>query len=168
MLELVRDFVNTYDVENDADRLDLPQALTAWLHERALIAPGDTATPGDLTTARTLREALRAALRRDGTAPEPPELPLTIRFGATPRPVPIEGGVRGALAAIAAATVDPGWNRLKVCAEESCEWAFIDHSKNRSRSWCSMKVCGNRTKTRAYRARKHGSRHPQGSNTDTV
>ncbi|MFI6181955.1 hypothetical protein ACIA8R_40950 [Nonomuraea sp. NPDC051191] len=31
-----------------------------------------------------------------------------------------------------------------------------------------MRVCADRTKTRAYRARKRGSRRLQGSNTDTV
>nr|WP_090759283.1 CGNR zinc finger domain-containing protein [Nonomuraea maritima] len=38
----------------------------------------------------------------------------------------------------------------------------------RSWAWCSMRVCGNRTETRAYRARKQGSRRLLGSNTDTV
>ncbi|MGW2158652.1 CGNR zinc finger domain-containing protein [Nonomuraea sp. NPDC001699] len=50
----------------------------------------------------------------------------------------------------------------------TCQRAFIDTSGNRSRSWCSMRVCADRTKTRAYRARKRGSRRLQGSNTDTV
>ncbi|MER6514442.1 CGNR zinc finger domain-containing protein [Nonomuraea sp. NPDC001636] len=45
---------------------------------------------------------------------------------------------------------------------------FSDVAGNRSRSWCSMPVCGDTTKTRAYRAGKRGSRHLQGSNTDTV
>jgi predicted RNA-binding Zn ribbon-like protein len=80
----------------------------------------------------------------------------------------MNGGVRGALAAIAASVTGASWNRLKVCAEDTCQWAFVDASRNRSRSWCSMRVCGNRTKTRAYRARKQGSRPPQGRNTDTV
>ncbi|MGH2778535.1 MAG: CGNR zinc finger domain-containing protein, partial [Actinomycetota bacterium] len=31
--------------------------------------------------------------------------------------------------------------------------AFYDHSKNRSGKWCTMRVCGNRAKTRAYRER---------------
>jgi predicted RNA-binding Zn ribbon-like protein len=43
---------------------------------------------------------------------------------------------------------------MKACADDECEWAFYDSSKNRSRTWCSMEVCGNRAKTRAYRARR--------------
>jgi predicted RNA-binding Zn ribbon-like protein len=56
--------------------------------------------------------------------------------------------------AVLGAHADGTWPRLKVCSEDTCQWAFIDSSKNRSRSWCSMRVCGNRTKTRAYRARR--------------
>ncbi|MFI6498573.1 CGNR zinc finger domain-containing protein [Nonomuraea typhae] len=167
MLELVRDFVNTYDVETDADELTSPAELALWLRERGLAAEGDRAGDDDLTTAIALREALRAGLRRAAPV-DLPGVALRVTIDGTPRLTPMSAGVPGGLAAIAAAVLDPGWERLKVCSEGTCQWAFIDASKNRSRSWCSMKVCGNRTKTRAYRARKHGSRRLQGSNTDTV
>ncbi|MFI7462635.1 CGNR zinc finger domain-containing protein [Nonomuraea sp. NPDC049377] len=45
---------------------------------------------------------------------------------------------------------------------------LVDRLGNRSGSWWSMRVCGDNSKTRAYRARKRGSRRLQGSNTDTV
>lgn len=166
--ELVRDFVNTFDVEAQTDELSSPADLALWLRERDLISPRDRATDDDLSTAHALREGLRAALRRE--AAQLPALPLyvQVREGEVPELVAAGGGVRGGLAAIASAAVGAAWDRLKVCAEGTCQWAFIDSSKNRSRSWCSMRVCGNRTKTRAYRARKRGSRPLQGSNTDTV
>ncbi|GAA3701788.1 CGNR zinc finger domain-containing protein [Nonomuraea antimicrobica] len=165
--ELVRDFVNTFDVEAQADELSSPAELALWLRDRGLAGPGDRATDDDLHAAHHLREGLRAALRRE-EAPLP-ALPLQVRVRAEgPELVPAADGVRGGLAGIAAAAVSASWDRLKVCAEGTCQWAFIDSSKNRSRSWCSMRVCGNRTKTRAYRARKRGSRRLQGSNTDTV
>jgi predicted RNA-binding Zn ribbon-like protein len=44
------------------------------------------------------------------------------------------------------------WGRLKAC--RNCSWSFYDYSPNRSATWCSMQLCGNRTKTRAYRARR--------------
>ena len=50
------------------------------------------------------------------------------------------------------AMLDGSWPRLKAC--RNCGWVFFDTSKNRSGSWCSMQICGNRTKTRAYRRRK--------------
>ncbi|MDR8415162.1 CGNR zinc finger domain-containing protein [Nonomuraea sp. 3-1Str] len=167
--ELVRDFVNTLDVESGADELASPAELALWLRERGLAGPLDRAADDDLTTALALREGLRAALRRqDGGSGGLPLLPLRLAIDPRPRLVAVESGIPGALAVIAAAVTDASWDRLKVCAEITCEWAFIDFSKNRSRSWCSMRVCGNRTKTRAYRARKQGSRRLQASNTDTV
>lgn len=40
--------------------------------------------------------------------------------------------------------------RIKTC--ERCSWFFLDTSRNRSRRWCSMEICGNRTKAaRHYR-----------------
>jgi predicted RNA-binding Zn ribbon-like protein len=45
------------------------------------------------------------------------------------------------------------WARLKVCAFDECAWAYYDHSKNRSRAYCEY-GCGNKVKTRAYRARQ--------------
>ncbi|MFF5721595.1 CGNR zinc finger domain-containing protein [Streptomyces buecherae] len=44
--------------------------------------------------------------------------------------------------------------RLKRCAEHECAWVFWDVSKNRSRRWCSMRVCGNRNKARRFAAKR--------------
>jgi len=165
-VDLVRDFLNTHDLDADSDELSSPAELAVWLRERGLIQRLDRAGDDDLACALALREGLRAALRGDPV--DLPVLPLRVTPGDTPKLVPIEDGVPGGLAVITAALTDVSWSRLKICAEITCQWAFIDSSKNRSRSWCSMRVCGNRTKTRAYRARKQGSRHLQGSNTDTV
>ncbi|MEU8248609.1 CGNR zinc finger domain-containing protein [Nonomuraea sp. NPDC048916] len=165
-VELVRDFLNTVDLEAGSEELTSPAELAVWLREHHLIGPRDRAGDDDLATAVALREGLRAALRREPA--ELPLLPLRVVIGERPELVAVEDGVQGGLARISAAVADASWERLKVCAEHGCQWAFIDVSKNRSRSWCSMRLCGNRTKTRAYRARKQGSRRPQGSNTDTV
>ena len=50
-------------------------------------------------------------------------------------------------------------NRLhavRECAADDCAWLFLDESRNHSRRWCDMKVCGNRQKARRHyhRARK--------------
>ena len=45
------------------------------------------------------------------------------------------------------------WQRLKGCRQ--CGYAFFDFSKNRSATWCSMSICGNRSKNRAYYRRQH-------------
>jgi predicted RNA-binding Zn ribbon-like protein len=46
-------------------------------------------------------------------------------------------------------------HRVKQCAE--CRWMFMDRSRNASRRWCSMTVCGNRVKARRYHERHRGS-----------
>jgi len=43
--------------------------------------------------------------------------------------------------------------RVKQCGR--CDWLFLDRSRNRSRRWCSMDACGNRTKmARRYQRSK--------------
>lgn len=39
---------------------------------------------------------------------------------------------------------------VRACAAEPCRWLFVDVSRNRSRRWCDMKVCGNRAKARKF------------------
>ncbi len=41
-------------------------------------------------------------------------------------------------------------NDTRVCASETCDWLFLDTSKNHSRRWCNMKSCGNRAKARRH------------------
>ncbi|ABC90277.1 hypothetical conserved protein [Rhizobium etli CFN 42] len=47
----------------------------------------------------------------------------------------------------------PDPERMKICG--NCGWLFIDRSKNKSRAWCDMAICGNRAKAnRHYRRKK--------------
>jgi predicted RNA-binding Zn ribbon-like protein len=63
-------------------------------------------------------------------------------------------GALGRLLVIVYRAMETGtWSRLKACRNDTCRWAFYDHSKNRSGHWCTMSVCGNRTKARQYRQR---------------
>jgi predicted RNA-binding Zn ribbon-like protein len=171
---LVRDFVNTLDVQSADDRLHSPAALAQWLREHGLTT-GRSATEADLTDAVALREGLRAELRehhdRAGSTPGPRDigrrqldrilagypLRLGIRTG-TPQVEPAgtgtSAGLAGIVAAVAESHADLSWPRLKVCQEPSCQWAFVDTSRNQSRCWCSMRLCGNRAKIKAYRARQ--------------
>ena len=43
--------------------------------------------------------------------------------------------------------------RVRACAAEDCGWWFLDDTKNASRRWCDMKICGNRDKVRRFRER---------------
>ncbi len=47
--------------------------------------------------------------------------------------------------------------RVRRCAADDCDWLFLDTSRNRSRRWCDMKDCGNRSKARRFYERKRGA-----------
>ena len=148
-LRVVQRFVNTVDLERGDDW------LPSWLDERGLA--------GELSRARELREALRALLvANNGAALDPAAAAVvdgaaarvSLRLGPDGRPTVATGGdPLGEIVATAfASMLDGSWQRLKAC--RSCRWAFYDYSRNRSATWCSMQLCGNRTKTRAYRRRR--------------
>jgi predicted RNA-binding Zn ribbon-like protein len=172
-LVAVQALVNTVDLEDDDDRLDSPAALRRFLTDHGLLAASEPVDEADLVLAVELREALRAMLRVNHGEPLDPAalltvnraaagLPLQLGFDEEGRPLlaPASAGCRGALAAllagVARAQAQGTWERLKVCSADSCQWAFYDRSKNRSGRWCSMRTCGNRDKTRAYRSRRRG------------
>lgn len=174
-LDLVRLFVNTYDVESDEDQIATADAARAWLVERDLISTDDPIGATDVERLQRVREALRELLRanHDGVAPGVDavetvervgaQTPLAISFDDHAKPIvrAAVGGVAGfigrLLAAIAVAETAGTWERLKVCGASNCVWAYYDESKNRSRNWCSMAVCGNREKARKYRARQRST-----------
>ncbi|WP_412537866.1 CGNR zinc finger domain-containing protein [Longispora sp. K20-0274] len=97
----------------------------------------------------------RAALTVAGRA-----LPVRVVFGDTAHLEPAATGLPGALgamlAALAIAEGDGTAARLKVCEADSCRWVFYDQSRNGSSRWCTMRLCGARSKNRAYRRRRAG------------
>ena len=175
-LALVQAFANTVAEEGHFrwEAIGDPDSLRSWLSGRGLLADGERVGEADVARAKEARKALRsllaanngreadaAAIRALNLATE--RARLTVRFGADGRATlePGAGGVDGALgrvlAAVHASMEEGTWGRLKSCANATCGWAFYDRSKNRSGRWCSMEVCGNRTKTRAYRRRRQGA-----------
>jgi predicted RNA-binding Zn ribbon-like protein len=170
-LEVVRDFVNTFDVEEAFDEFDTPGRLASWCRDRRLLDADDELGEADRRRAIEVREGLRQLLRANaGEDYDERSLAilnraarnsrLMVRFGPDGRP-DLEPGaegierVIGSILAVVVTSVASGqWSRLKVCGEDTCQWAFFDRSKNRSRTWCSMAVCGNRAKTRTYRRRQ--------------
>jgi predicted RNA-binding Zn ribbon-like protein len=147
----------------------IDDATAARLAHRA--RRGDTARV--LETARELRRAVDAVFRPLAEGGEPSDAALaelTTRGAeavARARLIPSRAsGGRFELAwdgddlerplwPLAAAAVDllraGALDRLKVCVD--CPWLFLDTSRNRSRRWCSMEVCGAHAKMRRYRAR---------------
>ena len=39
---------------------------------------------------------------------------------------------------------------VRACASKTCEWLFLDESKNHRRRWCDMTKCGNRAKVSSF------------------
>lgn len=47
-------------------------------------------------------------------------------------------------------------SRIKKCP--SCQWLYMDMSKNKSRRWCTMEDCGNRHKVNAFNRKKQSKK----------
>lgn len=168
-LDIVQSFLNSVDLEDGPDAFATIDGLAAWIQEQLEAAPFSL-TEADCERAVVVREALRDVLMehsehapaRDATdrlnmALE--GISLTIEFDDSSTPGLVERG-HGLDAVFAAlmrivytASIDGTWQRLKVCRNEACRWAFYDASKNRSGAWCTMAACGSKMKARSYRKR---------------
>ena len=124
----------------------------------------------DLARAVAVREALRALLLANTGDALDPAAPATLTAAADraqltvavdehghahvePRAAGIDRVFGRLLGIVARAQADGSWERMKACPWHTCHVAFYDHSRNRSRTWCSMEVCGNRAKAQTYRRR---------------
>jgi predicted RNA-binding Zn ribbon-like protein len=169
-LALVQRFVNTADLEEGRDDIADADGLTAWLRERDLAGPREKFSGPDVERVIAFREALRTLLLAhhgdvvdrtavaalDAAAGRAPLLVAFAPDGETrlePALAGVEGVLGRLLAIVVRAEAEGTWSRMKACPAENCHWAFYDHSRNRSRTWCEMAVCGNRAKARSYRRR---------------
>lgn len=168
-LELVRRFINTLDIESDHDDFAQPYAVQGWLASHGLLSEGVQVTEADRLRVIEVREALRSLLLAHSAGQADHEAArtldeagasggaLSVRFphsqGATLSADPghVTGAIAGLLAIVYTATVEGAWARLKACANDQCHWIFYDGSRNQSRRWCSMTLCGGRSKARTYR-----------------
>ena len=169
-IDLVRDYVNTFDFETGIDAIATPDELAMWFSEQGLV--DDLVEPSDeeLADAVAVREAIRDLLLTHNGVEADSEAAsktleeagrkahLGVRF-EDGRPVlaPEDDGARGALGRIVATVAELApsdeWKRLKTCRDETCRVVFYDKSRNRSRAGGSMEVCGNREKARSFRQR---------------
>jgi predicted RNA-binding Zn ribbon-like protein len=178
-LATIRSFINTGESEPRIEHLESPAALAAWLAEHDLAPPDEARTDADLARTLRVREALRAFAAGNTGEPVPAEAvavleeqrrrsKLGVVFAADgSAPIVaaasgIDGALGAVLAIVAHAVHDGSWPRLKACADPTCRWAFYDSSRSHRRAWCSMEVCGNRNKVRAYR-RRHREDETEGA-----
>lgn len=168
--QLIEAFANSLNLEYGTDALDTPGRLTDWLLAHGLLEHRLRLGPEVHAQYLALRGGIREQLGVNvGVSPAADAVEAA---DAVLRTLPLHASIRDApldpspelpasqrpLAALALTWTQLRLTgdalRLKRCAEHACELVFWDLSKNHSRRWCSMRVCGNRVKSRAYAARK--------------
>ncbi|TFB47626.1 CGNR zinc finger domain-containing protein [Cryobacterium tagatosivorans] len=142
--DLLVDFLNTLDVEDGTDALATPAGLAAW-------ATGHGLEPGGLDDARRTRDALRSLVT--GGRPELPAVSLHPSCEGDGVCLRSNTVAEAAIAATVVLSIQGKIGRVKLCQAETCRFAYYDHSRNGSRAWCSMEICGNRSKARNFRAK---------------
>lgn len=76
---------------------------------------------------------------------------------AAPDRAPVERYATRILLGLHSALTNHRIRRLKLCANDACRWAFWDLSRPGTGKWCSMQVCGGRSKAREYRRRRRAA-----------
>ena len=182
-LESALDFLNTLhpghgrtdDQHQTDEHLARPSDAAMWFLEHELVHPDAGIRLGDneLARIRRVRSALREVVDSvvDARKPEPDAVHLVNAVLESRRPTRLEFDgsairighrhaetpVDDALAVIAEAIVEElatgRPERLRVCANDRCRWAFFDSSPTGRRRWCDMRSCGNQAKAARYRAR---------------
>jgi predicted RNA-binding Zn ribbon-like protein len=182
-LESALDFLNTLhpghgrtDEQHLRDEhLESPADAAMWFLEHQLVHPdaGLAIADSELARIRRVRSALREIVDAvvEARRPEPDAVHLVNATLEMRRPTRIEldgsalrighrhadTPVDDALALIAEAIIEElatgRPERLRVCANDRCRWAFYDSSPTGRRRWCDMRSCGNQAKAARYRAR---------------
>jgi predicted RNA-binding Zn ribbon-like protein len=175
------DFANSLDVRHfthhgvqhvQSDQLEGPRELGAWMSQRGLLWSGAKITPAMFDTALQLRSSVRTYLEIDPAERRKiGDAVRSLNKAMTLFPLVAEARGDGVMALRAArddalaglsvvvaemydGSVRGTMDRLKMCAAEECRRVFFDRSKPATRRWCMSTLCGNRTKTRAYRERQ--------------
>jgi predicted RNA-binding Zn ribbon-like protein len=175
------DFANSLDVRHfthhgvqhlQSDELEGPRELGAWMSQRGLLWSGAKITPAMFDMAVQLRSSVRTYLeidpaerRKIGDAVR--SLNKAMRLfplvaeARNDGVIALRAGRDDALAGLSVVvaemydgSVRGALDRLKMCAAQECRRVFFDRSKPATRRWCMSTLCGNRTKTRTYRARQ--------------
>ena len=142
--DLLVDFLNTYDVEDHVDAIDDAAGFAAWAEAHGV-------EPGEAAETKRVRDALRSVV--DGEAADLPSVELATTCGERSVELTASTAAQAAVASSLILSIQGKLERVKLCGADDCRWAFYDKSRNGSRTWCSMGVCGNRQKARTYRSK---------------
>jgi predicted RNA-binding Zn ribbon-like protein len=174
------DFANSLDARHfthhgvqhaQGDELIGPRELAVWMSRQGLLAEGMKITAAMFDNALRLRDGIRAYLECN-PAERRKDTEAVRSLNKAMKLFPLMAEARGdrsmtlgasrsdalaGLSVVVAELYDGSINgtldRLKMCAAEECRQVFFDRSKPATRRWCMSTLCGNRMKTRNYRAR---------------
>ena len=166
-LDLIRLFVNTLDYPAGPDALGTLEGAAQWYRSHGLPPPSNRR---ELERLHGFREAVRRLLAANNAAGDQTaawdgmrtylasaRFALKLRPPHVPSLEPAGAGVDRTIAILLAILYDAisagTWQRLRACRKDSCRFAYYDRSKNGSRAWCSMALCGNREKAQRRRTR---------------
>lgn len=161
-LDVANSVILRFDKNRRTDRFaepaqieDFVPAAQEFCAEKALFGELMPIAPGNRDAFMWLREATDSYFRdrvlgretREGIAV------LLEAIAANLRSARSDNSLEAATALSALRLIaSPEPERMKICA--NCGWLFLDRSKNRSRTWCDMAVCGNRIKANRHYHRK--------------
>ncbi|WP_027935842.1 ABATE domain-containing protein [Amycolatopsis sp. ATCC 39116] len=156
------------------ERIPTPQRLVDWLAVYDLAV--ESCTPAQLELAKELRESIHAAATaaaKQQPLPQPAVQVINDRStqGRATAVLTPEGTrrwllsspdcVEDALGVIAADAISiiagERDGRLALCASPTCQAAFFDTSRSRTRRWCDMNTCGNREKKARFYANQRNN-----------
>lgn len=166
---LVFSFMET---AGEPDLMSTTAELSDWLVANGLLSTTDEVSEEDLRLARRVRASLFALLVANGSGDLDARVPVVLSALSDAAPLNFAVGDGGQLrleasgsgvphalsellAILYRATIVREFSRWKACRK--CAWPFFDTSKNRSRIWCDMQVCGSQEKSKSYRERRSTS-----------
>lgn len=167
-LDRIQDFVNSVDLLDGQDEnLTDPATTAEWLRTNAFTPERIDITTQQFADLVNVREALRAFCHKSRQPQYSIDEAATILSAAALRSgLVVDFAEAGRLRSLAdgvdaivgtmlsvlqAGLIDSSWQRLKAC--QGCGWVFYDESRSRGGRWCSMAICGNRSKNRTHRQR---------------
>ena len=154
-LDVANSVVLRFDPARRIDRFAEPRQMEAFAGAAATLGAERERYPAlkpvpaeDAASFIGLREAIDRHFRAEVLGDGAPELlaGLLETIGSTLRRAGRDSrrlDTATAQSALRLSTLDQP-ERLKICP--NCQWLFLDRSRNRSRAWCDMAVCGNRVK----------------------
>ena len=175
----VVDLVNTVAWRGDDrrrnDRLTSDDDVVTWAVRTGVLPAGalraDAGSTAVLDVVVPFREALHAVLLDGGDpaarAAVHAAIAAAVARADTPTDAPWHWDIARpaladlpALAALRAAELltSPDLAAVRLCADDTCGWLFVDRSRNHSRRWCSSADCGNRARARRHAQRARATR----------